>query len=638
MKTRPRPRTMGAAALVTTIITFVGAATLGLFPCQAAAQADVRIYDVHITKNLMVPMRDGVRLATDIYRPARNGEPIEGRWPVVLHRIPYNKDVTKDDRSTQGDPWFFARHGYVFVAQDARGRYESEGEYRPFSRHDLGRDGYDAVVWAANQDWSNGKVATIGVSYGGLTQITLGAEDPPGLSAQFPREIFDNAYRSGFYQGGAMRLRRIPWVLRMASTSREARADPKIAQALASLQETRTWIEGFPLAYRWGTSPLAVLPHFEAFLVGGIEHNTYGPYWKDFSLSLPEDWENYADVPVLNVGSWYDIHSVPTPDLYNNLKRRKNSHQRLVMGPWMHARELQSFAGDVEFGPEAAVDINVMGLRWFDQFLRGVDAGILDEPPIRIFVMGGGDGHRTPEGRIFHGGEWRFEEEWPLARTRYTPFYLHEDGTLRRLSPEGPSSSATVYTHDPRNPVPTVGGVDPFQPWTDGGGFDQRDRDGVPLRFRPDVLVFQTAPLQRDVEVTGPITVKLYASSSLVNTDFTVKLVHVYPRSPDWPEGFELNLSDGILRASHRESTATLSPIEPGRIYELTIEIPHVSNLFKRGDRIRVDVSSSNFPRFDVNPGTMDPPLERRSYDIAENRIYHDQEHPSHILLPIIPQ
>ena len=591
-------------------------------------------YDVQVTPNVMVPMRDGVRLATDIHRPAQDGRPIEGKWPVILYRVPYG---TRHTESRQGQ--FFASQGYVFLAQDARGRYDSEGTYSPFSREDLGRDGYDAVVWAANQDWSNGKVGTWGGSYSGLTQTTLGATNPPGLAAQYIREIFANAYRSGFFQGGAMRLRRIPWVVNMAATSPEAVQDSVLRTALEAMRDNiELYIESFPIAFRPGASPLALVPNYEEFLAGGIENDRYGPYWKQFGLNLDEDWESYGDVPVLHLGTWYDIHSLGTPDLYLNLKRRKTSPQKLIMGPWLHGpfRMEESFAGNAEFGPDAAIDIMALNLRWYEQLLRGVDTGILEEPPIEIFVMGGGDGHRTPEGRIFHGGEWRFEQEWPLARTQYTSFYFHEDGTLSGKSPG--ASSPTVYTHDPRNPVPTVGGVDPFEPWTAGGGFDQRDRDGVPLRFRPDVVVFQTPPLEQDIEVTGPITAKLYASSSVVNTDFTVKLVHVYPPSLDWPEGFELNISDGIVRGSHRESATDPTPLEPGRVYELTIEVPHVSNLFKRGHRIRVDIASSNFPRFDVNLGTMDPSWKRRMYVTAENRIYHDPQHPSHIVLPVIPR
>ena len=635
MSTRTRRRgRIGVAWLGLALLVSLAVPAYG----QSGRGSGSELYDVVITENLMVPMRDRVPLATDIYRPARDGEPVEGRFPVILFRIPYGKHRP----GTVEQAKFFARHGFVYVAQDARGRYASEGVYHPFSE-ELAPDGYDAVVWAANQPWSNGKVGTIGGSYGGLTQLALGATNPPGLEAQAVQWIWDNAFKTGIYIGGAFNMRRIGWIVGQAMVSQEAERDPMIKRALEKMNEDfMIWIDGFPLSLRRGASPLALTPTYEEFLAGIIENNRYGPFWQRPGLNTEEHWDEYADVPVYWMGGWYDIYTMRTPLQYMAMTRLKQNPQKLIMGPWCHCAQDISYVGDVEFGPAAAMRTDSLRLLWYTQLLKGEDTGILDEPPVLIFVMGGGDGHRTPEGRIYHGGEWRFENEWPPARARNTQFYFQKDGTLS-TEPPG-TSSPTVYIHDPANPVPTVGGAGAFQgSWgyyarveKGSGPFDQRGPDGTLLRLRPDVNVFQTPPLEEDVEVTGPITVKLYASSSAVNTDFTAKLIDVYPPSPDWPEGFEMNFHDGVIRASFRESLTDPRPLEPGRIYEFTIEIPPTSNVFQRGHRIRVDIASSNYPRFDINPGTMDHPWERRRYLKAENRIYHDREHPSHVVLPLV--
>ncbi len=606
------------------------------FP-QQPAQPSASAYEYDLTSNVMVSVRDGVSLATDIYRPARNGRPLDGKWPTVLFRIPYGKK--QPGTVEQGK--FFARHGYIYVAQDSRGRFDSQGTFTPFGPQE-GPDGYDAVVWITRQPWSNGKVATLGVSYGGLTQLQLGGENPPGLVAQYITMMGANAFKTGMYIGGAFHMRRISWILRHAVNEPVAVKNPYVKKALEQmLRDLPMYYERFPFAFRTGATPLALVPKWEQLLTSIIDHPAYGPFWYQPGFNTDEHWDRYADVPIYWHGAWYDIYSARTPEQYFTASRLKKSPQKLIMGPWTHGQTNASFAGDVEFGPDAALDPDYVALRWFDQVVKGVDTGVLSESPIRLFVMGGGDGHRTADGRIFHGGQWRFENEWPVKRAENTEFYFQPDGSLGREPVKTPTAP-TRYVHDPFNPVPTRGGVDPYpyKGQAHTGGFDQREgiREGLPLRLRPDVVVFQTAPLEQDVEVTGPIAVTLFAASSAVNTDFTVKLVDVYPPSADWPEGFDLNLSDGILRASHRESLTDPTPLEPGKVYQFTIEVPPVSNLFKRGHRIRVDIASSNFPRFDVNAGTMDPPWQRRTMVRAENRIYHDAEHQSHVTLPIVPR
>lgn len=618
-----------------TALLLIGSA-LAPLACSRPASSP---FDVHFEENVMVPMRDGVHLATDVYRPAQGTDPALGQFPVVLFRIPYGKHRAVTAQQAK----FFAQNGYVYLAQDTRGRYASEGIYHPFSE-ELAPDGYDAVSWATKQPWSNGKVATLGGSYGGLTQLALGITNPPGLSAQAIQWIWDNAFETGIYTGGAFNLRRIGWVVGQALVSQEAERDPVIRDALTKMNEDfLMWVDGFPRALRRGASPLALVPNYEEFLAGVIENNTYGPFWHRAGLNTEEHWDTYPDVPVYWLGGWYDIYASRTPLQYSEMSKRKQKPQKLLMGPWCHCATDITWVGGVEYGPPAAVNLDTVQLRWYDEILKDTDTGILNEPPVRIFVMGGGDGHRTEDDRIYHGGKWRDESEWPLTKTLYTPYYFHADGTMTADVP-GPSEP-TSYIHDPSNPVPTVGGAAAFQgswPYWERvevgpGGFDQRDLNGNLLRLRPDVVVFQTAPLPNDMELTGPITVKLFASSSMTDTDFTAKLIDVYPPSPDWPEGFEMNFHDGIIRASYRESVAQPTPLEPYKVYELTIEIPPVSNLFQQGHRIRIDIASSNYPRFDLNPGTLDAPWERRRLLKAENRIYHDAEHPSRVILPVIP-
>jgi putative CocE/NonD family hydrolase len=356
------------------------------------------------------------------------------------------------------------------------------------------------------------------------------------------------------------------------------------------------------------------------------------------------------------------------------LSHAKRGPIKLILGPWIHGEHMHSAHGEVDFGPAAAIDGYAFRLRWYDRWLKGVTNGAENDAPVRIFVMGGGSEARTLEGRHLHGGVWRDEHEWPLARTRWTPYYLHADGSLSPESPREPRSS-TSYSFDPHDPVPTIGGnISSAVGIMQQGAWDQKCgpqvwncTNALPLSTRRDVLVFQTPPLAQDVEVTGPIDVKLWASSSVVDTDFTAKLIDVHPPTADSPAGIDMNLEDGIIRARFRDEVAAefcktagqpcaasansssgarqgaegaAAPPElmhPGEIYQFIIQLYPTSNLFKKGHRIRLDVSSSNFPRFDVNPNTGEPLNQQRRFAIAVNTIYHDAQHPSHVVLPIIP-
>jgi uncharacterized protein len=615
----------------------------------AARQGSHQQYDWHREDDVMVAMRDGVRLAADIYRPASNGVPLPGPFSALLERTPYNKrrlDLTATAK-------FFARHGYVVVLQDVRGRFASEGEWYAFG--DEGPDGEDTVRWLHTLPGCDGQVGTIGLSYSASDQTALACLNPPGLAAMFVAEGMSNYHTSAMRQGGAAELRFLIYAFEMARTSKEAATDRPLSLLLQRERANlREWLSRLPI--RPGSSPLRHLPSYERWITDVISHGDYDDYWKRPGYTAEEYWDDHADVPVYLLGGWYDSYCRSTTDMYVELTRRKRGPIRLIMGPWVHgvATMAQSWSGDVDFGQDAPLDdYNGFRLRWFDRHLKGLDTGIDEDPPVRIFVMGGGSGRRNTDGRMEHGGRWRTEQEWPLARTRFTPYYLHGDGTL---APEPPAAGsggsapnsddgATTYAYDPRDPVPTIGGnISVGYELLPNGAFDQRGSsaafgatDSLPLAARADVLVFQTPPLDAAVEVTGPIEVRLWASSSCVDTDFTAKLLDVYPPNPDYPDGYAMNLGDSIIRGRYRNDRTRAELLTPGEVVELTITLYPTSNLFARGHRIRLDISSSNFPRFDVNPNTGEPLGRHRRTLVAHNTVYHDAAHPSHVLLPVIP-
>ncbi|HVU16702.1 MAG TPA: CocE/NonD family hydrolase [Candidatus Didemnitutus sp.] len=622
---------------------FAGA-VLTLSAAADSAAADP--YDSVKTTEAMVPMRDGVHLATDIHQPARAGIAVDGRWPVILIRTPYDKRVR-----VQGLGEIFVRHGYVLVAQDVRGRYRSEGLWRPLRDDPL--DGFDTAAWILQQPWANGKIGTIGTSYEGGTQHALAIAGAPGVVAMIPRNAMSDFGLYGVRHHGAFELRWLNWVMTMGNASgtpdalpaaRRAAADPAAAPALVELGlHVRDYVQALPL--RAGTTPLQWAPDYEAWLIEAMRHGAYDQFWKDAGSSVVDHLSEYKDIPVYHVTGWYDSWGTPAANLnYVNLKKAKHSLQRLMVGPWIHSRENLDHAGIAQFTPDAALDAASFHLRWFDHWLKGVDNGVEREPPVRLYVMGGGDGHRTPEGRVFVGGHWRDEQEWPLARTAYTSYFLHAGGNL---TPQAPGDErSTSYAFDPRHPVPTLGGnISSQGNLMDQGAADQRDRtdfwlthDTLPLSARSDVVVFRTDPLAEPVEVTGRLVVRLWASSSARDTDFTAKLVDVYPPSADFPGGIDLNIGDGIVRARYRNNLDHEELLEPGRPYEFEIEMYPTSLVFGRGHRIRLDVSSSNFPRFDVNPNTGEPMNDNRRQQIAVNTLLTDAAHPSRLILPVIPR
>lgn len=583
-------------------------------------------------------MRDGVKLATDLYLPARAGQPLNQPLPVILTRLPYNKTGAK----AMGN--YFASHGYVFIAQDTRGRYGSEGIWRFLT--DDGKDGADCADWIAKQPWSNGKIGMLGTSYVGGTQHAMALEKVPQLVTVIPVDAVSNMGRQSVRNAGAFELRFWNWIMLNAGRGSRAGRDPATAAVLKEMADTRfDYLPLLPL--RPGTTPLKLAPEYEEWLTQAMSHGADDAFWSQNNILA--DPSRYKDIPVYLVGGWYDSWAGNTTANYQALSRTLKSPVYLIMGPWIHGAQAKSAHGQVDFGKDAAIADELAWRReWFDHWMRGQENSVGKAAPfasrVRIFVMGTGDGGKTPAGQLRHGGSWRDENEWPLARTRPTPFYLHPSGTLSAQKHTA-ASAQTAYDFNPRNPVPTLGGnISSGDGIMQQGAWDQRGGEKfwnwpkpIPLSARPDVLVFQTDPLPEDLEVTGEIEVKLWASSSAKDTDFTAKLLDVYPPSPDWPGGFDLNLQDGIVRARFRDALQQEKLMEPGTIYPFTIKLYPTSNVFKKGHRIRVDISSSNFPRFDINPNTGQPLNAQRTFITATNTIHHDAQHPSHILLPLIP-
>jgi putative CocE/NonD family hydrolase len=609
---------------------------------QRERQGSAHSYEVVVERDVMLAMRDGVRLATDIYRPARAGAPAPGRFPVLVERTPYDKGPARFAVTAR----FFAEHGYVVLIQDVRGRGGSEGEWYAFARE--APDGYDTIEWAAAQSWSTGKVGTMGTSYMAATQSAAATLNPPHLAAMFVTEGPSNYYHCSMRHNGALEQRFLIYAFHMAVTSPEARANPALRMALLEARANLAqWLRRLPL--KRGATPLRMLPSYEQWAIDLQTRAVYDEYWLQRGYAIEEYYAEHADVPTVYFGSWYDSYARATTSNFAALSRLKRSPQRLVMGPWVHGvRADEDFAGEAAFGTEALEHYNGLRLRWFDQWLKGLDTGVADEPPARIFVMGGGSGRKVYDvlglnARIDHGGRWRHESQWPPAAARETAFHLHPGGALAPGKPEAAAGASTLR-FDPQNPVPTVGGsISVGFEFMPPGGFDQRARfamaagDSLPLASRPDVLVFMSEPLAEPLEVTGAATLRLWVSSTARDTDFTAKLIDLYPPSADYPDGFALNLTDSIIRMRFRESWSTPALMTPGEVYEASIPFYPISNLFARGHRIRLDISSSNFPRFDVNPNTGGPLGEPGPMIVADNTVHHSSVRPSHLVLPVVP-
>lgn len=633
------------------------------------------MHTVNASFNVMLPMRDGVRLATDVYRPAdENGNVLDGQFPVILGRTSYDKSNPVVWVNPIAN--FFVPRGYVVLLQDLRGRGISEGTGQYFHTANPleGKDGYDTIEWAAAQPWSDGKVGMVGSSHGGIVQNMASLERPPHLAALWVDVAPTNAFKWEARQGGAMGLHMYGALYLHGYDAQELRgnqaAADRIEHGAENLRSELLRLLREPL--RPGETPIAAVPNLEKILFHYYYDGVYNDFWSQESLDQSPHFARMADIPAVYSSGWYDPFPADVTEQYAAMSKKNSTPQRLVVGPWNHVLmrgKGSTSVGEVEFGESAKWGdevFNAERLRWFDRWLKGDETGVEADPPVRIFVMGGGSGEKTPAGHIDHGGQWREEQEWPLARVTSTTLYLRANGGL--LAEPGALDEAPVtWTHDPQSPVPSIGanvtGMYEWVPLNEGldrsyipqrarmkslipdGPLHQRERPELLgcskpyplLADRADVMVFETEPLESSIEVTGAPRVHLWISSSAVDTDFTAKLLDVYPPSPDWPDGFHLPLADSIIRTRFREGFDAERFMEPGEAYEVEIELPPISNLFAAGHRIRVDIASSNFPRFDINPNTGEPLGRHTRFEKAENTVYLDAARPSQIRLPVAP-
>ncbi len=583
------------AGQVVTLL-FVAALFEGLGATQVTTAPD---YAVSVQTNVRVRMRDGVSLVADIYRPKT-----EARLPVLLTRTPYNR---KDPATGM----YLASQGYVVVLQDTRGRFDSDGEFYPFRNE--ADDGYDTVEWAASLPYADGRVGMFGGSYVGATQMLAASSNPPHLVGIFPYVTAMEYYEGWTYEGGAL----MQW---FASSWTSGLTEDTVRRKTAALNRPKQWVEQLPADdYRLFNVPAAaeVAPYFRDW----VEHETDDDYWRKIRIS---DFYNKMNVKALHAGGWHDIFSGGSIRNYMRLQkeaptREAREGQRLLMGPWAHAgTSPEGKIGDVTFGSQAVLDMNATIVKWYDFAIKGQHNEFATDAPVKIFVMG--------------DNVWRTEKEFPLARTNYTKYYLHAGKGAQSASGDGLMSTASpqreqpdTYEYDPASPVRTIGGRLCCGALLPPGPFDQS-----PNESRPDVLVYSTPRLERDVEATGFITVDLYAATSAADTDFTAMIVDVDAK------GYARYLADGIIRARFRNSREKVEPIEPGKTYKYSIDLWATSNVFKAGHRMRVYISSSNFPRFNRNLNTGERTFGGTRMVKARQTIYHDSEHPSAVVLPII--
>jgi uncharacterized protein len=566
--------------------------------------------DLVIQHDVPMKARDGVTLYADIYRPNS-----AGKFPTILMRTPYDKSV-----SWAVSPVFkMVPRGYVVVIQDVRGRYQSEGEWYPFKHEQM--DGFDTVEWVASLPYSDGKVGMMGASYVGATQLLAAINHPPHLGGIAPNMTASNYHDGWTYQGGAFeQWFDQSWTSQLAQNTLQRLIEQNTNALLGS---TTLPLGNYPV-FNFGQLPAdaqltsSVAPYYFDWLA----HPDYDDYWKEWSI---EEHFSAVAVPALHVGAWYDIFNGGTLRSYMGIKAHgateaARTQQRLLVEIGGHAGFGRRI-GDVEFGPHAIENVYTdVILDWYDFLFKGVHNRFATAKPVEVFVMG--------------ANEYRQEDDWPPPQARPTKYFLHSGGKANSLRGNGSLSTvaqksepADSYKYDPMAPAPTVGG--PL--CCDEQHMEPGPRDQRPVENRDDVLVFTTAPLETDLEVTGPVTADLFVKSSAVDTDFTAKLVDV------GPDGFAQDLTEGILRMRYSTSQEHPTLIKPGQIYEITVDLWATSNMFLRDHSLRLEISSSNFPRFDRNLNTGEEIRFARTSVVATNTVLHDAEHPSALILPVIP-
>ena len=601
----------------------------------ALTPAEPVAHDVVIHRNVMIPMRDGIRLATDIYRPAQGGQPVQTPLPVIFERTPYDKAGTPRSELSVAEPEpksrrdlavLLVRQGYVVIWQDCRGRYASEGRFTKYVNE--AEDGFDAMVWIEAQDWNNSRIGTMGLSYDAHVQMAMACLNPPGLACMaVDSGGFSNAHQCGIRQGGAFELKQLTWAYNRSQERPESN-DPLIQQAIEA-EDLAGWMARTP--WTKGRSPVRWDPDYEAYVLEQWQRGTFDAFWKRPGLWAAGYYDQIPRIPIIFMSSWYDVYVPTTLENYAGLKGRQPL--ALIMGPWTHGSRSRSLFGDVDFGPAGTFDGQVDSdwlayrLKFFARWLKN-EAGPAQEGRAHIFLMGGGSGRRNAQGHLDHGGRWLEAADWPLPEAVPLTLYPRPDMSLGEV----PQAGALTYDFDPRDPVPTIGGaLTSGEPIFTGGGFDQVEapeffgcrHPGMPLTARPDILSFETAPLAEDLAVVGPVTVRLKVETDAPDTDFTAKLVDVYPPSADYPRGYALILSDGIFRVRYRKGWDQPELVGAGEgAFEITIQPFATANLFAKGHRLRLDISSSNFPKFDINPNTGDPEGTSRCTRIARNTVH----------------
>ncbi len=592
-------------------------------------------YEVRLEESRMVPMRDGIRLSTDLYFPKNK----EKKLPVILIRTPYNKKGYRD-REKREQAYMFASHGFVVAIQDCRGKYESEGIYSPPAGHEA-EDGYDTVDWLAKQPWSNGKIGTYGCSYPAEVQAAQAPLRHPNLTCMIPQcgpmiGAANDRYRywSGF-KGGVLDLAAsISWYFE-AACKYSLKPPPGLSDS--EISKIREFFEPGPSNFpevdfeklNW------YLPLVDVMKKAGAPPNDWvelvtrdfgDPWWHD-TMGYYDGTEK-IDVPALHMSTWYDPSVEETLFEFNYFRENAVSetarnNQFVIIAPTTHcsferATE-HTIVGDRDIG-DARLNYREIFLKWFDYWLKGEENGITNMPKVQYYVMG--------------RNEWHSAEVWPLPETQYTKYYLHSEGNANSrngngwLSTEMPENEPSdKFIYDPGNPVPSVGGQRGTSYGTPAGAIDQ-----AKVEIRNDVLVYTTPELEEGIELTGPITAVLYVSSSAKDTDFTAKLVDVYP------DGTAYNIQQGILRARYREGFTKKVWMKKGGVYKIQIDLDATSNYFKKGHRIRVQVSSSDFPLFERNLNTGGNNYDETEWSIAENTIHHSGKFPSHMILPIIQE
>jgi putative CocE/NonD family hydrolase len=569
-------------------------------------------FEIRLLHDQRAPLRDGVELSADVYLPLG-----EGPWPTIVQWTPYE---SVRDRFVAWGVWF-AQRGYAAVVMDVRGKYESGGSYVAWTGD--GQDAYDSVDWIVRQPWSNGDVGTWGRSYGAIVQWQLARLRHPAIRCMAPQVISDDYFGDCHYIGGAFQLALSVGAALIWNSAIGVVTGPSARHTVLNDRVLRH----LPLE----TLDEAAIGRPVETWKNWMRHQTYDDYWRSVDHRLIYE---HVDVPMLQQGGWFDAYPGSTMRQWHGLREQAatelaRSNQRVLVGPWSHEEESGRRIGDLDFGPEAESSIRWHELRFYDHWLKGNDTGMAAGPPVSLFTMG--------------TNEWRHVHEWPLPGTAHVNWYLHSGGRAQGAAGDGTFSTeppvgdepADSYRSDPLDPVPTIGGNNSLATMLQASTMEVRTgpSDQAPIESRPDVLVYTSAVLSEDMDVTGPIEAVLYASSDARDCDFVMRLSDVHP------DGRSIFVTEGILRARHRNGFDRVDLLEPGKVEEFRIRWYPTSMVFRKGHRLRVSVASSSFPRISRNlqsGGDIATDTEADAV-IATQTILHTAACPSRIVLPVVP-